>query len=147
NHIWLVCACNPVFPNPPANLIAEPEFDASGKLVGLEKDGDVSPDGYAVNHLPPFYPPNGNGPVAERVPSQKQPTIGDRLNAAGVSWAWYAEGWNEAVAGRPAPSFTPHHQPFVYFESFAPGTPARTEHLKDGSDLHASLANGTLPAV
>jgi phospholipase C len=27
--------------------------------------------------------------------------------------------------------FQPHHQPFNYFAAFAPGTNARTEHLKD----------------
>ncbi len=32
----------------------------------------------------------------------------------------------------PVPNFQFHHQPFNYFTHYAPGTAARTEHLKDG---------------
>jgi acid phosphatase len=64
-----------------------------------------------------------------------------------VSWSWYAGGWDQALAGNPAPTFEFHHQPFVYFRKYAPNTPARKKHLKDESDFLASLKNGTLPAV
>src|SRR5581483_10405773 len=148
NHMWLVCACTARFPNAPAKLVAEPVLDASGRIVDLKKGGSVSPDGWAVDHLQPFNPPFEKGtPDAERVPPQTFPTIGDRLRAAGVSWAWYSEGWDDAVAGRPAPSFTFHHQPFVYFAAYAPGTAARAEHLKDEKDLWQAIRTGTLPAV
>lgn len=148
NHLWLVCACTAVFPNAPAKLVARPVLDESGRIVGLEKDGSVSPDGYAVDHLEPFNPPYPAGtPDDERVPPQTFPTIGDRLSAAGVSWAWYSQGWDDAVAGHPAPSFTFHQQPFVYFASYAPGTKARAEHLKDEKDLWKALHDGTLPSV
>ena len=69
------------------------------------------------------------------------------MSDAGVSWAWYAGGWNDALAGNPAPTFEFHHQPFVYFEQFADGTPAKAEHLKDEDDFVASLGNGSLPEV
>jgi phospholipase C len=49
--------------------------------------------------------------------------IGDRLDGAGVSWAWYAGGWNEALAGAPDPLFQFHHQPFSYFANVG-GDPA-----------------------
>jgi hypothetical protein len=108
NHFWLVCACTGVFPTAPAKLVARPVLDGAGRVVGLEKDGSVSPDGYAVDHLEPFNPPFQAGtPDGERVPPQTFAAIGDRLSDAGVSWVWYAEGWNDAVAGHPAPSFTP----------------------------------------
>jgi phospholipase C len=81
------------------------------------------------------------------MPPQTLPTIGDRLSGAGVSWAWYAGGWNNALVGNPAPTFEFHHQPFVYFEQFADGTPAKAEHLKDEDDFVASLDNGSLPEV
>ena len=149
NHFWLVCACTGVFPNAPAKLVARPILDRAGRVVGMEKDtGSVSPDGYAIDHLEPFNPPFTAGtPDDERVPPQTFPTIGDRLSDAGVSWAWYAEGWDDAVAGHPAPSFTPHQQPFLYFARYAPGTKARAEHLKDEKDLWQALRDGTLPSV
>src|SRR5204862_5888539 len=78
---------------------------------------------------------------------QTMPTIGDRLSEAGVSWAWYAGGWNDAVAGRPDPLFEFHHQPFVYFARYAEGTAARAQHLKDEVDFIAALYKGTLPTV
>ena len=31
------------------------------------------------------------------VPPQTQKTIGDTLSAKGISWAWYAGGWDAAV--------------------------------------------------
>ena len=148
NHMWLVCACTAVFPNAPEKLVAQPVFAADGRLVDVGKHGKITPDGFAVDHLEPFSPPFKAGtPDAERVPPQTFPTIGDRLSAAGVSWAWYAEGWDDAVAGHPARTFTFHHQPFNYFAAYAPGTKARAEHLKDAKDFWVALRAGTLPAV
>jgi acid phosphatase len=46
-----------------------------------------------------------------------------------------------------APNFQPHHQPFNYFARFAPGTPDRAQHLKDGEDLLADIGAGKLPSV
>src|SRR5438445_642820 len=84
------------------------------------------------------------------------------LAAKGVSWAWYAGGWNAAIAdGRRDPKdkrtviyaregsfrFQPHHQPFNYFERFAPGTAERAGHLKDYDDLVTDIDRGTLPRV
>ncbi len=65
----------------------------------------------------------------------------------GQSWAWYAGGWNEALARNPDPTFVFHHQPFTYFEAYADGTEAKAEHLKDEVDFVAAVAEGTLPAV
>jgi len=53
------------------------------------------------------------------------PTIGDRLSAQGISWAWYSGGWNDAVAGHPDPLFQFNHQPFAYFANYADGAPAK----------------------
>ena len=148
NHMWLVCACTAVFPDAPARMRAEPRFDAAGRLVGLARDGTVTPDGFAVNDLEPFARPYAPGtPDAVRVPPQTFPTIGERLSAAAISWAWYAGGWNNAVAGRPDPLFEYHHQPFVFFAVYAEGTRARAQHLKDETEFMKSLGDSTLPAV
>ena len=92
NHIWLVCACAPVYPNAPANIVAK--VDPSGKLI---EDGFVTPDGFGVNTMEPVGGPFGADTKKERLlPVQTMATIGDRLTEKNVSWTWYSGGWNEA---------------------------------------------------
>jgi acid phosphatase len=145
NHMWLIAAATPVFPNAPAGMIATPP-DATGQVVA---DMVVTPDGYAVNTafsvnqpVPPFVTDS-----ATLVPNQTLPTIGDRLSEKGISWAWYSGGWDDAMAGRPDPLFQYHHQPFMFFAAYADGTAAKKTHLLDEKDFLASLADGSLPAV
>ena len=77
------------------------------------------------------------------MPPQTEPTIGDLLSLKGVSWAWYGGAWQYALDNgnsKPAPNFQYHHQPLNYYASFAPGTAARAEHLRDGG-LTASASS------
>jgi phospholipase C len=144
NHQLLVAAAAPSFPGAPAGLRSV--VDAGGRLLA---DGAVSADGnWVINNLLSV-----NGPLpapldpASLVPAQRRPTIGDRLSERKISWAWYAGGWDDAVAGRPDPLYQYHHQPLVYFASFAEGTAARAEHLRDEKEFLAAATAGTLPAV
>jgi phospholipase C len=57
--------------------------------------------------------------AASRLPLQDYDTIGDRLNAAGVSWAWFSGGWNNAKNGYADFLFQFHHQPFAFFANYA----------------------------
>ena len=192
NHQYLVCACAPLHAGAPASMRVVLEADGTLKKlpdspsanVGAVKvvsrgGGQVAPDGLSVNTSQPPYQPSGIPPAAggrpeladpkgtpssgEPVPPQTARTIGDTLSAKGVSWAWYAGGWNQALAdgqrppdqkrtviyaaGNDSPMFQPHHQPFNYHGRFAPGTGDRARHLKDGHQLLADAAAGTLPAV
>ena len=143
NHIWSIAAASPVFPNAPAAQVVT--LDAAGNVV---KNGAVTPDGFVVNNLQPTNSPHASGADATSlVPNQVMPTIGDRLSDKNVDWAWYAEGWNDALGGRASPAFAFHHQPFVYFARYADGTSGRSAHLKDLAAFDASAAAGTLPAV
>ena len=185
NHYWLICACTPVFPDSPPSIRAQ--LDEGGKLkkrptspksvldgpVQVFED-EVTPDGYAVNTMQPSYQPSGAAPAAggnpnladpalHPVPPQTAKTIGDTLSAKGVSWAWYAGAWNQALAdGRRDPkekrsviynrsvgslNFVPHHQPFNYFARFSPGSADRARHLKDGEEFLQAIDAGTLPRV
>lgn len=143
NHFWLVCACTPKFADAPAELRAG--LDTQGQLI---KDGEVTPDGYAVNTIQPFSAPFRTGTeISKRLPLQEMPTIGDRLSEKGVTWAWYSGGWNNAVAGRADKDFQYHHQPFGYFRNFAEHTPERQKHLKDEIDFKSGIESGQLPSV
>ncbi len=144
NHQWLICACTPAWPNAPAGKIAQ--LDGAGQLV---KDGPVTSDGYVVNTA---YTINSPHPAivtdtTQLVPEQTAPTIGDRLNDKGISWAWYAGGWNDAVAGHPDKLFQFHHQPFAYYAGYADGTSGRAAHLRDEQDFLRALSTNDLPAV
>ena len=166
NHIFLVCACAPKFETAPAKMIAAVDAksgflarkDTSPKsaMDGAPQwvnDGPVTPDFYAVNTIQPGTPPfSDKAPPEERLPAQTMPTIGERLTDKGITWAWYAGGWDDVLAGKikvytPPENFQPHHQPFNYFAAYAAGTKARTEHLRDGAELMAAIKAGTLPAV
>lgn len=145
--------------------------------------GQVTPDGYSINTTQPPYQPSGitpppggdkalanpagvsrgGGNAELPLPPQTAKTIGDTLSAKGISWAWFAGGYQRAVAdgmqdaaaprkviytrAPDSPNFQPHHQPFNYFAQFAPGTPARAQHLQDGDLFMRAIDAGTLPQV
>jgi len=142
NHIYMICACAPKFADAPDDMKAKLGDDGS-----LIKDGAVTPDGYAVNTV---FPKNGPAPSWAKpeklLPPQTDATIGDRLDAKGIDWAWYSGGWDDAVAHRADPLFQFHHQPFAYFANYALGSPG-ARHLKDEKDFVADITHGELPPV
>jgi phospholipase C len=143
NHQFLIAAAAPTFPAAPASVTAV--LDAQGNVV---TDGFVTPDGFAVNTAYTVNAPHPATAAANQlVPNQTNPTIGDRLNDAGVNWAWYSGGWTNALAGNPDPLFQYHHQPFAYYAKYADGTALKAAHLKDETDFIAAAQAGTLPAV
>jgi phospholipase C len=152
NHIWLICTCTPTFPGAPASAVAA--VDATGKQLALNAngqivhDGFVTPDGFVVNTAFTVNAPHPAHAAADLlVPQQTDPTIGDRLSAAKVSWKWYSGGWNDALSGNPDPNFQYHHQPFAYFKNYADGTAAKAAHLQDEANFLADLRDHALPAV
>jgi phospholipase C len=123
---------------------------------------------YAVNTIQPTYQPYQPGTAVTRhLPPQTAPTIGDRLSAKGIDWAWYSGGWSNADGDVGAPGWTNgagptcsdpntasgavfpncpgklfqyHHQPLNYYKSFAPGTAARAAHLRDEAEFESQAA-------
>jgi phospholipase C len=142
NHQFLVAAAAPTWPNAPADAISNPD-------PANLNDARVTPDGFAVNTaftINTPHPASSTNP-AELVPQQTNPTIGDLLNTANVSWKWYSGGWNDALAGHPDPLFQFHHQAFAFYQNYADGTPAKAAHLQDEQNFFADVASGNLPAV
>jgi acid phosphatase len=182
NHFELICACIPVYPNadtsPAKGLISVVNPDGvsltlapdspKSALDGVPKfvnNGQLTPDFYAINTMQPPYQPSANPPPAggdsnladpnkpNTLVPQHEPTIGDLLSQKGVTWAWYAGAWADALSGDRAapPTFQFHHQPFNFFANYAPGTPARADHLKDGgmsgTEFVKAIDAGALPQV
>ncbi|MGZ4469991.1 MAG: alkaline phosphatase family protein [Nocardioidaceae bacterium] len=133
---------------------------------------------FAVNTLQPSWEPQGTFGLPEPAADDttKDLNIGDRMSDAGVSWAWYAGGWDNAAGNIGGPgwtngtgpscsdphvsaadgktfpycpdsSFQFHHQPFNYFTRYAPGKPDRTAHLKDEVEFIQAAKSGNLPQV
>jgi phospholipase C len=178
NHQWLVAAATPVFAGAVADGSTRDQhsmLDASGfptayPLYTPEPEGVEQRDrtltvrcapglpaeaacgDFVINTAQPFYAPYAPRVAdARRLPPLDNPTIGDRLNDAGIDWAWYAGGWSNASGARGAPGwsngdgpqcadpgalpdssypncpdalFQFHHQPFNYFRAFDPATAA-----------------------
>jgi acid phosphatase len=181
NHQYLIAARAPEDPNAPA--AQHSQVDAAGfpnrtyplytPQPGVTyKDSDftvtcpaplpsLACGNYAVNTMQPSNEPSGT--FGDKLVLQVAPTIGDRLTAKNVDWAWYAGGWADAAGlssdpgytngpgptcanpnHDPAPKFKYpecpdlvfqyHHQPFNYFANYAVGQPGR-DHLQDESQF------------
>jgi acid phosphatase len=154
----------PLYASPAGSAVKDGALTASCEPAsGAPTPTGVTCGDYAVNTIQPAYQPYAPGTSeARRLPPQTAPTIGDRLNAKGVDWAWYSGGWSNANGDVGAPGWTNgsgptcsdpdtaggatfpncpdklfqyHHQPFNYFASFAPGTAERTAHLRDETEF------------
>ena len=186
NHQWLIAAATTKWTGttpPPASLHSIVDVNGfpnksyplyhpatavnDGPLTiacGSPFAGNLLCGDYAVNTIQSTYQPHGGG---AQLPPLTTPTIGDRLSAKGVSWAWYSGGWSNADGDVGAPGWTQvggtcnantiggavypnspdklfqfHHQAFNYYAAYAPGTEARARHLRDEAEF-ISLAQGS----
>src|SRR5262249_42586754 len=111
NHQWLVCACTPTQPHAPAHPRPPPQARRPPPPRG-PGGFFAGPASRAGNPATPPQPPSqpGGAPPAEGgnraladpakhpVPPLTLTTVGDTLSAKGISWAWYAGAWTEALA-------------------------------------------------
>lgn len=149
NNMYAACACTPQVPLSaiPATKI-EP-VDAGGNPAALGgSEGRTTPDGYVVNtSYTTQYPRLENFATTNKiVPPLNNPTLGDRLSDANIPWKFYAGGLDNALAGNADPTFQPHHQSYLYFAKYGPGTPGAT-HIVDDSNFLNDLSADALPAV
>jgi acid phosphatase len=196
NHQWLIAAQAPQWPTAPATEHAVLDSNAFPRTAPAyplytTPQPDTTHDGtvtqacglpttiptracgnYTVNTLVPSWEPTTSFGV--KVPGFTSGNIGDQLSGAGVSWAWYSGGWDNAAGNVGGPgwtngtsgtctdpgavsattypfcpdkSFQFHHQPFNFYTRYAPGTPDRAAHLKDEKEFIARAKAGQLPAV
>jgi phospholipase C len=165
NHQFLVAAAAPPWnqPLPKSSKNFVSHFDAATKKL---VDANLSMDGrYTVNTTYAAQAPHPGTPYDQLLRpinnvdprgSGYCPTIGNRLDDAGVNWKWYSGGWDDALAGKPGILFAYHHQPLAYYAKYAPlrpdGTlnPATTgpdAHLQDEKRFFVDMAADALPAV
>ncbi len=84
----------------------------------------------------PYYGPcNKTDPTAHPLTNKN---VGDEMNTAGVTWAWYQEELNPPVCGQ----YVATENPFQYFTSTQ-----NSANLQDITTFYDELDNGTLPSV
>ena len=200
NHQWLISARTPVWTGAPNDGGADDlhsVLDANGMPTSTPlytagagvRDSNLTQScappasrgplqsGYAcgdfsINTTQPPYQPYAPGTAAtRRLPAQTAPTIGDRLSAKNIDWAWYSGGWSNANGDVGAPGWTNgstagtctdpgtaagavypncpgklfqyHHQALNYYANFAPGTAARAAHLRDEAEFISAAKGST----
>ena len=120
---------------------------------------------YLLNNYNPGYFGNGNNAFTDTnpnntvftIPPSSVPSIGDDLNAAGISWKYYGDQWNNYVpdpyqlnygaVGANTDEYCNICNPFQYDTSIMANEAVRTAHIQDTANLYSDIANGTLPAV
>jgi phospholipase C len=118
-----------------------------------------------LNNYNPGYFGNGNNAFTDTnpnntvftIPPSSTPSIGDDLNAAGISWKYYGDQWNNYVPdpyqlnygaiGANTDEYCNICNPFQYDTSIMANEAVRTAHIQDTANLYSDIANGTLPAV
>jgi phospholipase C len=135
-----------------------------GYLNAVHVPPNCAPGHYYLlnNYVPAFIgsgaqDPTNNGQFT-LPPVIKQKHIGDVLNNAKVSWAYFGERWTDfktapglgANFGTLDPAaylYCNICNPFLYSASIMTHADQRQDHLKDVNDLYDAIAKGNLPAV
>eukprot|EP00026_Physarum_polycephalum_P007384 Phypoly_transcript_07443.p1 GENE.Phypoly_transcript_07443~~Phypoly_transcript_07443.p1 ORF type:complete len:468 (+),score=66.13 Phypoly_transcript_07443:212-1615(+) len=148
NHFWMACACTPKWESetpPPSSQIAV--LDKNGFYTNPSAP-TITPDLYVVGTLSSAIPPiDPSADPTLLVPPITNATIGDLLSDAGISWAYYQDGYGEANSGHASPKFEYNHNPYLYFAKYANGTQERADHMKDTTEFLSALSSNSLPKV
>ena len=162
--------------SPASAMTGPPAFMLAGNLAPKNYFGDAT--FRAVNTMQPPYQPSRNAPsatdpstsaklyadpgITNTLPPQTATTIGDLLDAQGVTWKWYAGEYASTLASATSDrvfqqvavsgqgiDYQFHHHPFNYYAKYDPvtGAAARQAHFDDASKLLSDIAAGTLPQV
>ncbi len=120
---------------------------------------------YLLNNYNPGWFGNGKNAYIDQnpantpftIPPSSTPSIGDSLLAAGISWKYYGDQWNNYVPdpyqinygamGSNTDEYCNICNPFQYDTSVMANASIRTAHIQDTANLYKDIKNGTLPAV
>jgi len=131
--------------------------------------------GVLSSDLDPVFDGCGQATAARPVVGIKGHNVGDLLNAHGLSWGWFQGGFRPSetnpdgsivcgtsdtnAAGKVIRAYSPHHQPFEYFEQTSNakhlpptstamiGRTDQANHQYDLVDFWSAVEGGDLPAV
>jgi phospholipase C len=128
-------------------------WNLAANYVLLDNLFSSAKDGSSANHM---YWVAGVSPTPKHGQTlssllTKLPTIFDRLQAAGVSWKFYVENYNQSINYRNMASQGNRGSqviwvPLLNFDRFI-DDPTLMSHIVDLSQYYVDLSHGTLPAV
>jgi phospholipase C len=137
-----------------------------GPITDLLNSLSISPNCapgayYLLNNYNPGYFGDGKdaylaignpGETVFTIPPSTVPNIGDSLNTAGVSWAYYGDQWDTYLANPNANYVLPNNQycnicNFFQYSSSIMTNPASRANLQDTINLYDAIQSNTLPAV
>jgi phospholipase C len=135
-------------------------------LASLHVDSRCEPGHYyLLNNYNPGWFGNGKNAYIDQnpantpftVPPSSTPSIGDDLNANGISWKYYGDQWNNYVNdpyqlnygtnGPNADEYCNICNPFQYDTSIMSHPDQVAAHIQDTVNLYSDIQNNTLPAV
>ncbi len=161
---------NPVSGGGSYSDCSDPTQPGVGPVVSYLKSVGVDPHCepghyYLLNNYNPGWFGNGNNAYIDQnpantpftIPPSSTPSIGDDLNANGISWKYYGDQWNNYVPdpyqenwgfnGPQADEYCNICNPFQYDTSIMSNPAQVAAHIQDVTNLYSDIANGNLPAV
>jgi phospholipase C len=120
---------------------------------------------YLLNNYNPGYFGDGSNAFTDTsanntvftIPPSSVPSIGDAMLAAGVSWKYYGDQWdqylgdkyqlNYGVNGALTDEYCNICNPFQYDTSIMANAAVRAAHIQDTLNLYSDIDSDTLPAV
>ncbi|WP_316205405.1 alkaline phosphatase family protein [Bradyrhizobium sp. SZCCHNS3004] len=105
---------------------------------------------HVASRHPGYFPDGTIDTLANALPPSSVPTIGEKLSQKGISWAWYAGGYNRYVADpnhTASPGYCDNCNPFQFSTAVMSTAESRTAHLRDAEDLIRDIRSGKLPEV
>ncbi len=131
---------------------SDPSQPGVGPILDYLRANHTKPDCapghyYLLNNYAPGY--NADGTLHTTSPftvsPQTFPTIGNELSGKGISWSYFGQDYNKAVAGDPSSTYCTICNPFQYATSIM--TTSQRSHLQDLTDFQNDVAQDALPAV
>jgi phospholipase C len=161
---------SPVYGGGSYSDCSDPSQPGVGPIVHYLRSLNVEPHCekghyYLLNNYNPGWFGNGLNAYIDQnpantpftIPPSSTPSIGDDLNANGVSWKYYGDQWNNYVPdpyqinygtnGPDADEYCNICNPFQYDTSIMSHPDQVAAHMQDTLNLYADITNGALPAV
>ena len=114
---------------------------------------------YLVNNYNPGFFGDGSNAYTDTnpnntvytIPPSSVETVGDKLSASNISWAYYGDQFNVYLIDKYQVDKTDQYCNICnwaqYSTSIMTNAAERTKHLKDTSDFYTAITDGDLPAV
>jgi phospholipase C len=114
-------------------------------------DAHCAPGTYyhVASRRPGYYPDGTINTLPTALPPSSVPTIGERLSEKGISWSWYAGGYNRYKANTSdiSPGYCDNCNPFQFSTPVMSTAESRAAHFHDAEELITDIRHGRLPEV